>query len=266
MHLTRERNRNKQKRKLAVIAAIILAMILPFMGYVKMTSRLIDASALSSLVVAKAESRIGSRYVYGACHSYRQIRNKRQRSFDCSGLVNWSYYQAGSSIGINTSPSLARKGSRVSYSSLKAGDVILFPGHAGIYIGNGKMVHAPNHRSRVKITALNGYWRRKFRCGRRIIKSTTVRDADKAARKKTGGRIYRKETVRVTYSPGVYKTRLTMSVRNKPSIYGRCIGAVKAGTTVNVKKVRNGKWAEIKYRGKTRYMSLKYSTLKRRIK
>ena len=131
------------QKKLFIMLYLIVALIIPFASYVHYSSKIVDVSAVTKAVVEKTESRLGSRYVYSACHTYSQIRNRKQRTFDCSGLVNWTYYQASASIGINTSSSLRRKGTYVSYRNLRAGDIILFPGHAGVYIGNGKMIHAP---------------------------------------------------------------------------------------------------------------------------
>ena len=101
-----EKKKFTSHKKLIAVIALIAALVVPFAGYVTSASKIISVDAATNAVVSKSTSRIGSRYVYGACHSYAQIRNRNQRAFDCSGLVNWSYYQAGASIGINTSSSL----------------------------------------------------------------------------------------------------------------------------------------------------------------
>lgn len=253
MEIRRNRKRkNKNIKKLTALIAAVMAVAVPFTGFT--AQKLITASAATQAVVTKAESRIGSRYVYGACHSYAQLKNRNQRAFDCSGLVNWSYYQAGSSIGINTSSSLGRKGTRVSYSSLKPGDIVLFSGHAGVYIGNNKMVHAPNRRSRVKVTSLNGYWRRHFRSGRRIITASYVRKANQKTLKKTSVTYTRKRK----YTAGTYRMMIAMNVRKGASINSGLCGFIRKGQTVKVKRTY-GKWGQIKYKGKTRYVSLKYA-------
>ncbi len=54
-------------------------------------------------ITKKATSRIGAKYVYGASHTKRELRNKNQKRFDCSGFVSWVYYQSGRSIGVITS-------------------------------------------------------------------------------------------------------------------------------------------------------------------
>lgn len=250
-------------RKLIAVVALIAALVVPFAGYVTSASKILTIDAATNAVVSKSTSRIGSRYVYGACHSYSQIRNRNQRAFDCSGLVNWTYYQAGAGIGINTSSSLASKGTYVSYANLRAGDIVLFNGHAGIYIGDGKMVHAPNSRSRVKVSSLAGYWRSHFRCGRRVISASTVNTADKqiASENKSSNRVAtKKSTENITYTAGNYRLNLQMSVRKGPSVSYAYIGSLDAGTTVKVSQIKNTKWGLINYNGKSAWVSLKYAT------
>ena len=78
----------------------------------------------------------GSPYVFGA---------KGPDEFDCSGLVQWSFKQAGVDLPSSTK-SQGSQGKEVSRSSIKPGDVVFFyssASHNGIYIGNGKIVHAP---------------------------------------------------------------------------------------------------------------------------
>ncbi|MDD6349168.1 NlpC/P60 family protein [Intestinibaculum porci] len=257
-----EKKKFTSHKKLIAVIALIAALVVPFAGYVTSASKIISVDAATNAVVSKSTSRIGSRYVYGACHSYAQIRNRNQRAFDCSGLVNWSYYQAGASIGINTSSSLSSKGSYVSYNNLRAGDIVLFSGHAGIYIGDGKMVHAPNSRSRVKVTSLAGYWRSRFRGGRRVITASSLKaQADRVAKKAESRTVATKESVtNTTYAAGSYKLHLTMTVRSGPSVSHSVVGALPAGTTVKASSIQNGKWGKISYHGKTAYVSLKYAS------
>lgn len=125
----------------------------------------VDTNAAGNKIASKALSRVGSRYVSGAAHSSSQIKNKKQRAFDCSGLVNWSYYQAGYKIGSRTTSTLRSVGHSVSKSRMKAGDIVLFKcsgnriSHAGIYVGSGKMVHAPGRGRRVQVVKVSGYWK-----------------------------------------------------------------------------------------------------------
>ena len=96
-----------------------------------------------------------------------QISNPNWTKFDCSGLVNWSHYQAGVNIGSNTTKSLCGVGSYVDRGSMQAGDIILFSSngsysgvhHVGIYIGGGQFIHAANSKTGVVVSSLNsGYY------------------------------------------------------------------------------------------------------------
>ena len=63
-----------------------------------------------------------------------------------------------------------------------------------------------------------------------------------------------------TYKAGTYRLNLTMTVRTGASISSSVAGSLAKGMKVKVKSVKNGKWGKISYKGKTRYISLKYST------
>lgn len=102
--------------------------------------------------VSFAQSQIGDRYVYGGTGP---------NAWDCSGLTQAAWKAAGVSIP-RTSQDQWKKLPRVSLSSLKPGDLIVFYGgasHIGIYIGNGKFIHAPNSHRTVSVDSFAGYYR-----------------------------------------------------------------------------------------------------------
>lgn len=75
--------------------------------------------------------------------------------FDCSGLVYWAYGRLG--VGVpHSSYALYAVGRRVARSRMKPGDLLFFYGlgHVGIYIGRGRMVHAPHTGARVQVVSL----------------------------------------------------------------------------------------------------------------
>ena len=89
-----------------------------------------------------AESRRGLPYVWGAAGP---------SSFDCSGLVEWSFAQAGISMP-RVAADQARTGPAVPVTQLRPGDLLFYhtdptdPGyisHVAIYLGNGWMIQAP---------------------------------------------------------------------------------------------------------------------------
>ncbi|MCE5288118.1 MAG: C40 family peptidase [Nocardiaceae bacterium] len=105
--------------------------------------------AAVSSVVDFATGKAGSPYVYGA---------NGPSAFDCSGLVQWSYAQAGKSIPRTSSEQWAA-GTPVSLDAIQPGDIVVMygGGHVGIYIGNGQIVHALNEGTGVIIDAMSNY-------------------------------------------------------------------------------------------------------------
>ena len=75
--------------------------------------------------------------------------------FDCSGLVYWVYGQLGIELP-HSSYALYGQGRRVPRSRMEPGDLLFFSGlgHVGIYIGRGRMVHAPHTGTRVQVVRL----------------------------------------------------------------------------------------------------------------
>jgi cell wall-associated NlpC family hydrolase len=75
------------------------------------------------------------------------------RGWDCSGLVKWYYKQLGKDLPHNaTAQKYAGKPRKYSDAKAKVGDIIWFPGHDGIYVGNGYMIHSPNRGWRTQRT------------------------------------------------------------------------------------------------------------------
>lgn len=97
------------------------------------------------MVVAYAKRFCGNPYVYGG--------NSLTGGTDCSGFVQGVYARFGISLP-RTAYAQARCGKGVSFSEAKAGDLILYPGHIGIYIGGGRIVHASNSRRGICISGV----------------------------------------------------------------------------------------------------------------
>jgi len=110
---------------------------------------------------------------------YRYGGNSPATGFDCSGLVAHVYQQAWGIKLPRTSAAQSRVGTPVSLSELQAGDLVFYDtlrqpySHVGIYLGEGKFVHAPKTGARVRIESLNGdYWSKRFNGARRIQPET----------------------------------------------------------------------------------------------
>lgn len=102
--------------------------------------------------VSFAKSQLGDRYVYGGTGP---------SAWDCSGLTQAAWKNAGVSIP-RTSQAQWKGLPHVSLNALKPGDLIVFysgASHIGIYVGNGKFVHAPNPNRPVSTDTLAGYYR-----------------------------------------------------------------------------------------------------------
>lgn len=101
-------------------------------------------------IVTTAKTRLGCPYKWGATGPTK---------FDCSGFTQWVYRKNGKSIP-RTSGAQKSGGRVVSLSNVRPGDIVWRPGHVGIYVGNGTVIHAPHTGAVVSYTRLSG-----FTCG-----------------------------------------------------------------------------------------------------
>lgn len=115
-------------------------------------------------LVAFAKTFVGYPYVYGG---------SSPSGFDCSGFMQYVCRQMGYTIKRTATAQLSN-GVKVSRDNLKPGDLVFFgygssASHVGMYIGNGKFVHAENSRTGVVISELfTGYYSSRYLTARRI--------------------------------------------------------------------------------------------------
>jgi cell wall-associated NlpC family hydrolase len=113
-----------------------------------LASKVSGVSGRAGLAIKFALKQIGDRYVFGA---------DGMVYWDCSGLTMRAYNSAGVNLP-HSSAAQSRMGKSISFSQKKPGDLLFFGrpvSHVGIYLGNGRMIHAPRSGSRVKISNLN---------------------------------------------------------------------------------------------------------------
>lgn len=123
------------------------------------TSDTLSAVQRSEIVLA-ALGHLDTPYRYGGTNA---------DGLDCSALVQRVYRRIGRSVPRSTREQ-ARAARRVNPSHMQPGDVVFFAidgrriSHVGIYIGEGRFIHAPSSRSRVRIEPLdNPYWQPRLR-------------------------------------------------------------------------------------------------------
>ncbi|MFI6363036.1 C40 family peptidase [Nocardia sp. NPDC050630] len=100
----------------------------------------------NDIALDAAKSKIGAQYSWGASGPF---------SFDCSGLVQWAYKQAGIELP-RTSFEQSHVGAPVAFEDLQPGDIVVTNGggHVGLYAGDGKLLNAVQSGQPVSYTPL----------------------------------------------------------------------------------------------------------------
>lgn len=119
-------------------------------------------------LLIRAISLIGVKYKFGG--------SSAQSGFDCSGFVR-HVFEATLAIELpRSSYAMARLGAKVESDDLRPGDLVFYNtlqrafSHVGIYLGEGRFVHAPSRGKRVEIVDMSDkYWKRRFNGARRLI-------------------------------------------------------------------------------------------------
>ena len=95
---------------------------------------------------------------------YRYGGNTPESGFDCSGLIGYVYQNRAGKPPPRTVAALDQWGQSIARESLRTGDLVVFgrgrtPNHAGIYVGEGRFVHAPSTGGTVRLDWLDAkHW------------------------------------------------------------------------------------------------------------
>lgn len=124
--------------------------------------------AAANAVLMRAIGLVGTPYRYGG--------NTPEGGFDCSGLIGYVF---GDMLDLRlprtTRALAALQGPRIAQERLAAGDLVFFGDgtevtHAGIYVGEGRFVHAPSSGGTVRLDRLDGpYWQTHYAGAKRVL-------------------------------------------------------------------------------------------------
>lgn len=129
---------------------------------------IVDGSADDVLI--SAIGLVGTPYRYGG--------NTPESGFDCSGLIGYVYRNsAGISLPRSTREMIGVRAPSVGRNQLQSGDLVFFAtnggsqvSHAGIYVGEGRFVHAPSSGGTVRLDYLStAYWQKTYLSAKRVL-------------------------------------------------------------------------------------------------
>lgn len=130
--------------------------------------RTLSSGSAGESIVRVASRFKGVRYRWGG---------SSRSGFDCSGFTRYVFRQRAGVELPHSASAQFRRGAPVSRNHLKPGDLVFFQtyrrgaSHVGIYIGNGKFIHASSAGGRVRVDSLNdGYYRQRYVGARRLTK------------------------------------------------------------------------------------------------
>ncbi|MFF4172698.1 NlpC/P60 family protein [Streptomyces sp. NPDC001744] len=106
-----------------------------------------NVSGLAGKALAAAATQIGKAYASG---------EEGPNSYDCSGLTQWAYRQAGARIS-RVTYTQQNDGTKIGRSQLQPGDLVFFNGlsHVGLYAGNNTILHAPKPGAFVRYESMD---------------------------------------------------------------------------------------------------------------
>ena len=121
---------------------------------------------------------------------YRNAGHSPESGFDCSGLVAHVYQEAFGIRLPRNALGQSELGSRIERAELEPGDLVFYNtlrrpySHVGIYLGDGRFVHAPKTGAKVRVERMdNRYWTERFNGARRIAAALSRQRSNNTGRK-----------------------------------------------------------------------------------
>jgi len=106
---------------------------------------------------------------------YKRGGTSEEKGFDCSGFVRYMYEKSVGLVLPRRAEEQAKVTEEISRSELKPGDLVFFNtlkrtfSHVGIYVGDGKFIHAPRPGKAVRVDDMReAYWQKRFNGARRV--------------------------------------------------------------------------------------------------
>ena len=128
-----------------------------------------EVETLGRLAARHASAQIGAPYLFGGADP---------RGFDCSGLVQYAFGMVGLTLPRDTREQRHRERRLADLHSLEPGDLLFFRDshrgmmHVGMYVGEGRFVHAPSKGGKVRMDAVGAsYWQRRLIEARRLAQA-----------------------------------------------------------------------------------------------
>lgn len=149
-------------------AAVILSFLL-LTGCVSQHDASVNPAKANEVMFA-AMQQVGKPYRYGG--------SSPTTGFDCSGLVDYVFQESiGMKLPRTVKELKAMPDPTINKKDLQSGDLVIFAtgrsrkaDHAGIYVGEGRFVHAPSSGGKVRLDKINDdYWKRSFLVGKRPL-------------------------------------------------------------------------------------------------
>lgn len=134
-----------------------------------------EQSGSADDVLFRALGLVGTPYRYGG--------NTPASGFDCSGLIGYVYRDAaGIALPRSTREMIGMRAPSVRRDALQTGDLVFFAtnggaqvSHAGIYVGEGRFVHAPSTGGTVRLDSLaTAYWQKSYLDAKRVLNPASL--------------------------------------------------------------------------------------------